>query len=205
MKRLSFAWLIAFMVLLPATQASAQKPLIGVKIGANVYRTTGKQIDNDYKAYPFGGVYLGLQGDKMSLVAEGLFTQTRMITGNNFNDIYRAYIQNGKEQITHAEFDFTEFSVPVLVGFKLFTGTWLELGPQFTKIVNMKDRDMILTEVTNVYKNSYVSGVGGLRIQLPLHLNISARYIYGITNRNNTSVPERWSTQRIQFGIGFGF
>lgn len=203
MKRLSFVFAAALTALLPG-QLRAQKPILGIKLGANVYRNSGQQINTDYKAYPFGGVYLGLQGENMSLVAEGLFTQTKMIAGNNFNDIYRAYIQNGKEQVQHAEFDFTEFSVPVLVGFKVFTGTWLELGPQFTKIVDMSDRDKVLNEVTNVYKDSYVSGIAGLRIRLPLHLSVSARYIYGFTDRNKTTVSERWSTQHIQFGIGFG-
>ena len=184
--------------------AMAQEPMAGIKIRANVYRTTGDQIENNYKVFPFGGVYLGIRGEKMSLVAEGLFTQTRMIAGDNFNDIYRSYIQNGKEQIRNAEFDFTELSVPVLLGVKVFPATWLEFGPQFTKVVDMSDKDNVLTEVKNVYKDSYVSGVVGLKIRLPLHLNVSARYAFGVSDRNNTTVDERWRTQHIQLGVGFG-
>lgn len=202
-KRFSFLVAVGAATCLSAT-AMAQDPVAGIKVGANVYRTTGKELDNNYKVYPFGGVYLGIMGEKMSLVAEGLFTQTKMIAGDNFNDIYHAYIQNGKEQIKNAEFDFTEFSVPVLLGVKLFPRTWMEFGPQFTKIVDMSDQDNVLNEVKNVYKDSYMSGVVGLKIRLPFHLHASARYTFGMSDRNNTSVDERWSTQHIQFGVGFG-
>ncbi len=185
-------------------QLNAQNLHVGIKAGATVYNNSGRELSGKFNAFPFGGVYLGFSGEKMSLIAEGLFTQTRMVTGDNFNQVFNGYIRNGKEQVRNAEFSFTELSVPVLVGFKALPFTWFEIGPQFTKIVNMNDRDEILNEVTNVHKDSYVSAVIGARVKLPLRLHITGRYVMGLSNRNNTDVSERWTTQHFQLGVGFG-
>ncbi len=187
-----------------AHQSNAQDLHVGIKAGATVYNNSGKELSRKFNAFPFGGVYLGVSGEKVSVIAEGLFTQTRMVTGDNFNQVFNSYIRNGKEQIQNAEFSFTELSVPVLVGFKALPFTWFEIGPQFTKIVNMKDRDQILNEVSNVHKDSYVSAVIGARVKLPFRLHATGRYVLGLTNRNNTNVSERWTTQHFQLGVGFG-
>lgn len=187
-----------------ANSSQAQNLHVGIKAGATIYNNSGKEISGKFNVFPFGGAYLGFSGEKMSLIAEGIFTQTRMVTGDNFNQVFNGYIRNGKEQIQHAEFSFSELSVPVLVGFKAFPATWIEVGPQFTKIVSMNDRDEVLKEITNVHKDSYVSAVVGVRIKLPLHLHVTGRYVMGLSNRNNTDVSERWTTQHFQLGVGFG-
>lgn len=184
--------------------SNAQNLHVGIKAGATIYNNSGKEISGKFNAFPFGGAYLGFSGEKMSLIAEGIFTQTRMVAGDNFNQVFNGYIRNGKEQIQNAEFSFSELSVPVLVGFKAFPSTWIEIGPQFTKIVSMNDRDEVLKEVTNVHKDSYLSAVIGARIRLPFHLHITGRYVMGLSNRNNTDVSERWTTQHFQLGVGFG-
>ncbi len=194
---------IGFLTLLQHS-ANAQKFHIGVKGGANIYNNSGKELSNQYNAYPFGGAYIGVSGKKLSFVVEGLFTQTQMIAGDNFNQVFDAYIQNGQQQIKNAEFSFSELSVPVVVGLKLLPAVWIELGPQFTKIVNMNDKDGVLKEMSNVHKDSYISALAGLKIKLPLGLHLTGRYVQGLSNRNNSSVSERWTTQHFQVGVGFG-
>lgn len=190
---------------LNASDAQAQGFHLGVKVGANMYKNSSDYVVDKYYGYPLGGVYLGLSGEKMSLMVEGNFTQTSMVTGDNFNEVFRSYIKNGREQIDDARFTFTEFSVPVLLGFKVLPATWLELGPQFTKIVSMNDKEDVLNEIRDVYKDSYVSAAIGLRIKLPLHFHVSARYVHGLSDINRTSVNDTWSTRHIQLGVGFGF
>lgn len=205
MKNKIFKFLVAVGLLVTGQEmAQAQKFHIGVKAGANIYKNSGRDISNEYRAYPFGGAYIGASGSKMSFSVEGLFTQTTMVGGNNFNQVFDGYIQNGKEQIRNAEFSFSEFSVPVMIGFKFLPAVWIEFGPQFTKIVNMNDRDDVLKEISNVHKDSYVSGLVGLKINLPLGLHLTGRFVQGLSNRNNSSVSERWTTQHFQVGVGFG-
>ena len=183
----------------------AQKPNLGLKFGADVYKTSGSHMDNEYRTFPYGGAYLGLEFGKISFNIEGLFTQTKLIAGNDFNTVYQGYIQNGKQQIKNGEFQFTELSLPFLVGFKLMNALWVQLGPQYTNVVQMRDRDEVLTEMQKVYRDGYVSGVAGLKIQLPFKLHASGRYVLGITDRNNTNVNERWSTSHWQVGLGWGW
>jgi hypothetical protein len=187
-----------------AKTTAAQNFHIGAKLGASIYKNSGDDIDNKYKGFPLGGVYLGASGEKMSLHLEGLFTQTTMVTGNSFNQVFNSYLGAGKEHVTGAKFSFTEFSVPVLVGFKALPFTWFEVGPQFTKIVSMSDKESILKEVSNVHKDSYLSGVLGLRVKLPFHLQATGRYAFGITDRNNTTISENWRTQHFQLALGIG-
>lgn len=187
-----------------ANASNAQNFHVGIKAGATIYNNSGKDISGKFNAFPFGGAYLGVSGEKMSLIAEGIFTQTRMVAGDNFNQVFNNYIRSGKDQVRNAEFSFSELSVPVLVGFKALPFTWFEIGPQFTKIVSMNDKDEVLNEITNVHKDSYVSAVIGARIKLPLGLHVTGRYVMGLSNRNNSSVSERWTTQHFQVGVGFG-
>lgn len=201
MKRLYI--LIIFILL--TSFAVAQKPNLGLKLGANVYKTSGAQMDNEYRTFPYGGAYLGMEFGKISFNVEGLFTQTTMIAGNNFNTIYQGYIQNGKQQIQNGKFQFTELSIPFLLGYKVMNALWIQVGPQYTDIVSMNDKDDILTEMGKVYKSGYVSGVAGIKIKLPFKLHINGRYILGITNRNNTTVNERWRTNHWQVGLGWGW
>lgn len=206
MKSKTLKFIVAAGVLtMSASIANAQKFHIGVKAGANIYKNSGNDLSNKYNGFPFGGAYIGFSGEKLGLTVEGLFTQTRMITGNTFSQVFNGYIQNGKNQIQHAEFSFSELSIPVLVGIKLLPRLWFEIGPQFTKIVNMQDKDDVLTELGNVHKDSYISGAAGLKLKLPLGLHVSGRFVQGLSNRNNTSVSERWTTQHFQLGVGFGF
>ena len=192
-------------VALTATKtAVAQNFHIGAKVGANIYKNTGNEIDNKYSGFPLGGVYIGASGEKVSLHIEGLFTQTTMVAGDNFNQVFKSYLAAGKDQVLGAKFSFTEFSVPVLLGFKAFSSAWLELGPQFTKVVNMYDKESVLKEISNVHKDSYISGAVGLRIKLPLHLQATGRYVFGISDRNNSDISEKWRTQHFQLALGVG-
>lgn len=184
--------------------AKAQNFHAGIKAGANIYHNSGNNLSERYSGFALGGGYLGVSGEKMGLMVEGLFTQTRMVAGDNFNQVYDSYIRSGRSQVRNAEFSFSEFSVPVLLGFKVLPATWIEFGPQFTKIVSMTDRDAVLEEIKNVHKDSYVSAVLGLRVKLPFRLHVSGRYVQGLSNRNNTPVSERWTTQHFQLGVGFG-
>lgn len=185
-------------------QASAQNFHAGIKAGANIYNNSGKALSNRYSGFALGGAYLGVSGEKMGLMVEGLFTQTRMVAGDNFNQVFDSYIRSGKSQVRNAEFSFSEFSVPVLLGFKVLPATWIEFGPQFTKIVSMNDRESVLEEIKNVHKDSYVSAVLGVRVKLPFRLHVSGRYVQGLSDRNNTPVSERWTTRHFQLGVGFG-
>ena len=182
----------------------AQDYHIGLKAGADIYKNQGNTIMEAYKTYPYGGAYLGISGPRLGLYFEGIFSQTTMVAGDNFNQIYKGYIASGKQSIKNPKFSFAEISVPILISYKLFNPVWAEGGLQFTKIVNMNDKNDVLKEIQNIYKDSYISGVLGLRIFITRKIQLHGRYIYGFSDRNNSSINEKWTTQHFQAGLSYG-
>jgi hypothetical protein len=183
--------------------AQAQKPMLGAKLGLNLDQTSGDALDSKFNAYFLGGVYAGLRFEKISLHAEGYFTQTTMTTGTNFGNAFSNYIKGSVADAQNGDFKLSELSIPVLVGFKVAPRLWLQAGPQFTAVVNINDKDDILKETESVFKSGYISGVVGAWVDLPFRLNASARYVFGLSNRNNASeVPETWRTSHIQLAVG---
>ncbi|HTO15566.1 MAG TPA: hypothetical protein VLZ83_07335 [Edaphocola sp.] len=183
---------------------NAQDYHIGLKVGADIYKNLGNTVVEEYHTYPYGGAYLGISGEKLGLYVEGIFSQTTMVAGDNFNQIYKGYIATGKQSIQNPKFSFAEISVPILISYKLFNPVWAEGGLQFTKIVNMTDKENVLKEIQNIYKDSYISGVLGLRIFLTRKIQLHGRYIYGFSDRNNSSINEKWTTQHFQAGLSYG-
>lgn len=184
-------------------QALAQSPMLGLRLGLNLDQTSGADIENKFNAFFLGGVYAGLKFEKISIHAEGYFTQTTVTSGENFGQAFGNYIRDGVVDAKDGDFKLSELSIPVLVGFKVAPRLWLQAGPQFTSVVNINDKDDILRETKDVFKTGYVSGVVGAWVDLPFHLNASARYIFGVSNRNNASdVPATWRTSHIQLSVG---
>lgn len=203
MKSITHAILIPFFLLI-TTNSFAQKPVIGLRLGANIYQNEGLHLQNKYHGNIILGGYLGLKSDKYSITAEGLFTQSEIVMGDDFNEIYKDYLSQGGNKIKNGRIQTQEIGIPVLLGLKIINSVWFQIGPQFTSVVNYKDKDSILKETNAVFKNGYVSGVLGLTVKLPFHLNATGRYIFGISNRDNTNIDDKWTTNHFQLLVGFG-
>lgn len=181
----------------------AQSPMLGLRVGLNLDNTSGDDIENKFHAFFLGGIYAGIKFEKISIQAEGYFTQTRVSAGDNFGNAFKNYLKQGATNVKDGDFKMNELSIPVLVGFKVAPRLWLQAGPQFTSVVSIKDKDDLLKETKDVFKSGYVSGVVGAWVDLPFHLNASARYIFGISDRNSADdVPATWRTSHIQLSVG---
>ncbi len=99
-----------------------------------------------------------------------------------------------------------ELSIPVLVGFNILPKLlWLQAGPQYTGVVSINDVDGFVKETKDVFKSGYLSGVVGAELELPFSLNAGVRYIFGISDRNNTNVNETWRSSHFQIHVGYSF
>lgn len=189
-----------------SSPAHAQKFRLGVKAGVNMDKTQGDHLEGSFKGYFMGGAYIGLQFSKVRVQAEGLFSQSRITTGDNFKDAFRQYIRDGKQDLKNGTFKMNELSIPLMIGFNLVPKfLWIEAGPQYTAVVSIKDEDDMLKEPERVFNEGYVSGAAGVALELPLNLNMGVRYVFGLSDRNNSDVPEHWKTSHIQIHIGYSF
>ena len=189
---------------------SAQKMLpfsidLGPKIGVNFNTLNGNSWNGQYKTNLLGGIFAGIHGKRVGVVAEGLFSQSRYTVGKDFHTLYEKYYNDISDSLKEGSFRVNYLSVPLLAQVKLFPMIWLQLGPQFSTIVSVKDVDGLLDDAAGIFKSGHISGIGGLEAKLPFGLRISGRYVFGLTNANNTTVADTWKQRSVQIAVGYSF
>jgi len=197
--------------------AQAQEPMMlssvklngGIKLGANLAKLDGQSWDGGYKTNLLGGVYLRLHNGRWGVQAEGFFSQSDYTTGKDFNSIYPQYLQAGKDSFSKGSFKVSYFNIPLMVQVKLLSRVWIQVGAQYSGIVSVKDKDAFVKDAKKIFDDAGdVSAVGGIWIELPLHLNIGARYVMGFSNARNEhefegTASEAWKQRNIQLHLGF--
>lgn len=186
---------------------------VGIKVGANLNKVEGQYWDNGYKANLMAGAYAALNTRKWGVQIEPLYTQSTFSTGAGFNDLYQDFYRTGKDSVVNGKFKVNYFNVPVMLNLKLFSRVWFQIGPQFSGTLSVKDPDGLMDDAETFFKNSMLSGVFGLWINLPANFTVSGRYVLGLNNLNgnsnyiqyNKSVEDNWKQKLLQIGIGYTF
>ncbi len=190
--------------LLSTTHTNAQKLLLGIKAGVNLDRTGGNNLDGKFAGSFLGGAFVGVKFSKVKVQGELLFSQGKVTTGDNFGSAFKQYLKDGVSSAKEGTFKMNELSIPVLVGFNVVPKLlWIQAGPQYTGVVSIKDVDGLVKETKDVFKNGYLSGVVGAELELPFSLSAGVRYVFGISDRNNTNVSDSWRTSHFQVHVGF--
>jgi len=187
-------------------QVNAQNLLLGIKAGANFDKTQGDNLDGKFSGYFMGGAFLGVKFTKVKVQADLLFSQSKITTGDNFVNAFGNYVTEKGQQLREGTFKMNELSIPVTVGFNVLPKLlWIHAGPQYTGVVSINDVDGFVKETKNVFKSGYLSGVVGAELMLPFNLQVGGRYIFGISDRNNTNVSDTWRTSHFQVHVGYSF
>lgn len=202
---------ILFPAMLQAQGHSKLNLDLAVKLGANFTNIDGKYWVNGYKANLLAGAYAALNGPRIGLQIEGLFTQATYITGKGFSDLYKDFYQTGKDSIKTGSFRVNYFNIPVLLNIKLMSRVWIQLGPQYSGVVTVKDVNGLMNDAGKLFKNGTVSGVGGLQINLPLNISLSGRYVFGLSDINNnydytknqSNIEDNWKQRTLQVALSY--
>lgn len=176
----------------------------GLKLGVNLSRLEGQSWEAGYKTNMLGGAYLALNGGRFGLQIEGLFSQTTYVTGSSFDEIYKEYVQAGKDSLENGRFRLGYFNIPVLLQMRLLSRVWLQAGPQYSGNVSVKDLDNFVKDAESLFKNGTVSFVTGLTIDLTRHVNVGGRYVIGLTDIEDSGL-ESWKQRDIQLHLGWRF
>ncbi len=177
---------------------------IGPKVGVNLSKMDGQSWDGGYKTNLLGGVWLSVHGSRFGIQAEGLYTQSTYITGSGFDTIYKQYIMAGKDSLQGGRFRMSHFNIPIMAQVRILNRVWLQVGPQYSGIVSLKDKDGFVKDVEQLFKDGTISVVGGLWIEMSRHLNAGARYVMGMSDINKTDL-ESWKPRDVQIHIGYKF
>ena len=152
-----------------------------------------------------------MNGNRLGVNIEALFSQNTYVTGNKFNEIYKDAYQTGKDSVKGGSFKVNYLSIPVLLNIKLFSRATIQLGPQFSGVASVQDKDELLTDARSLFKNSF-DGVIGVQLNLPAHLNIAARYVVGLSNINDgdgqtnsagLTIDDAWKQRSLQLTLGY--
>lgn len=196
--------------------ACAQEPILlsrvhvngGIKLGANLAKLNSDTWDGGYKTNLLGGVFLRLHNGRWGVQAEGFYSQSDYTTGKDFHSIYPIYLAAGKDSLSSGTFRVSYFNIPLMVQVKILNRVWMQLGAQYSGVVSAKDQDAFVKDTKELFdKQGDVAAVGGLWIDLPLHLNIGARYVVAFSNSRNSdfngTTNESWKQRNVQLHLGW--
>lgn len=183
----------------------------GIKLGANFSKMNGQYWNDGYKANYLGGLYFSINGGRVGAQLEGIFSQSTFETGKNFHDLYGGLYNNAKDSLIKGSFIVNYLSIPVLLNIKLFPRAIVQIGPQYSGLVSVKDKDALLKDAGNLFKGSF-DGVIGIWMKLPAHLNLGIRYVIGLSDINDTNynssatqakVNDAWKQRSLQLHLGY--
>jgi len=186
----------------------AMKIQIGIKTGLNLNNVDGGVWKNELKTNWHGGAYVSIKLKKIGFHGEAYFSQTSystdssIITASNLLNIYK----NSFNTVTaNKTINVNYINFPILLQIKLIPNVWLQMGPQFSGIVNIKDKDSLLKGSQEIFKSGAVAAVGGIWIDLPMKLNIGARFITDLSNSNKVTTDDLWKSRIFHFHLGLKF
>jgi hypothetical protein len=181
---------------------------IGLKVAGNFANLDGKEWETGYKPGFAGGLAASISRNRFGVSAEALFSSVKY-TGSGVNFYNSVKATNGSLQFsniadsaTHGEFAVTSLSIPVLLNLKLAGPLWFQVGPQFSNIISISDKNKLLRDTKGLFKDGDVSGVLGLQLNIA-KINIGARYIIGLSDVNLSSAGSTWKQRTIQLHLGW--
>lgn len=184
--------------------------LIGAKAGLNFNKVTGTEWLETYNTNMHAGLFVALNGKRLGLQVEGFWSMNTAVTDTSFGGLYSQYFQAGKDSVATGKFTFHNFSVPVMLNFKLTQWFWLQGGLQYSTKFSQIDQDNLIEAGQFIFSEGAISPVTGIWLNMgkvgPIpKFNLGARFLTNLNNINELGNQQRWRNQRLQFHIGLGF
>lgn len=177
MKKNISLFLVAFIFIV---NANAQK---GVHLIAKGGLNYSKIADNDFNASYHAGASLEIDFSKViGLQPEILFSQLNNKGTNGNKDDKLNYL-----------------SIPLLLRINVSKMFTINVGPEYSILMNKNEK--FLGNIQNAFKEGNFSMIGGVQLNLQ-SFRVYARYDVGLSNLNNTIVPNEWKSQNLQVGVG---
>ena len=149
---------------------------LGLKGGVNMNDLSGDTGDNLTAFH--GGAYGLIKISKLGIQPEALFSK------------------RGSEEVNMSYLD-----VPVILKLYLAGGLNLQAGPQFGINLNAKNEEG--KNISYQVKSSDLSVAVGAGVDLPMGLNITARYLIGMSDIGKDTGIEDIKANTFQFSIGY--
>jgi hypothetical protein len=175
-------------------------PGLGIKGGANFATQDansilpGVNISTSNLTGFVGGVYVNwFFGDKIAIQPELLYSRK----GSKSDISFGTSLQESNTT------KLSYFDIPVLVRWQIIKFVNIHAGPQFSILTKAVTESGTTSEdIKEELKNSDVGFIIGAEANLPLRLNLTARYIFGLTDVSDIEDLEiKNSTFQLTLGI----
>jgi hypothetical protein len=181
---------------------------LGIKVAANFANLNGKEWQSGYKPGISGGIFASVGVKRFAGSAEVMISSVRY-TGNA-SSFYNRYgtgmsgYNNAADSSKTPDFAVTYVNIPVMLNVKLGGPLWIQVGPQYSGVIGVKDKNNLLKSTTGLFKTGDISGVLGLQLNVG-KIRAGARYVIGLSDINNNSLGNSWKTRTIQLSLGYTF
>jgi hypothetical protein len=172
-------------------------PGLGIKGGANFATQDANLLGVDIETSNItgfvGGVYFNwFFGDKIAIQPEFLYSRK----GSVSDLLQITSADNSDNKLTY-------FDIPVLLRWQIIKFLNIHAGPQFSILTKAEaDFGDTVIDIKENLKNSDVGLIVGAEANLPLRLNLTARYIFGLTDVSKIeNIEIKNSTFQLTLGI----
>jgi hypothetical protein len=188
------------LALLSLCTLSFAGPGLGIKGGANFATQDANSILPSVEISTsnitgfVGGAYLNyFFGDKSAIQLELLYSRKGSVSE----------VLLGGSPVQSSDNKLTYFDIPVLFRWQVIKFLNIHAGPQFSILTKAVTEDGTTTDdIKDELKNSDFGLIIGAEANLPLRLNLTARYIYGLSNVSEIEEIEiKNSTFQLTLGI----
>lgn len=182
MRKILLISFFSFSALICFSQAKVE---IGLKAGVNIANTDAGSLNSDAITALHGGLYGLIKVANFGIQPEVLWSKQ----GNDLSGI--------------GEIDLSYVNMPVMLKFYLPLGLNFQLGPQFGILTDSKV-DIDGTSFSDRLKDSDLSAVLGAGWDAPFGLQLSARYILGLSDVSQ-DIPGIDTIKNRTFQVSLGY
>ncbi len=183
--------------LLFIASANAQNFKIGLKVGANLTKVSGKSFNEEFDLGYQAGFWSDIKLSKdFGLQPEVLFTQVGTTRASGFASLYNTLLAPGAVNTIKLNY----LTIPILLRYSVTNNLSINAGPQYN--ILMDNNQTLLQNGQSAFKSGDFSFAAGIQLKL-LILRVYGRYNIGLTNINDIDNKDKWTHQQLQIGVNF--
>ncbi len=186
---------VVFLVIL--FNLNAQNVAIGVKVGSNLTKITGKAFQEEFQLGYNAGAFaeISLSND-FGIQPEVLFNQVNTRKASGIDSVFNGWQQNT------SDIQLNYLTIPILFRYNVNKLLSINLGPQYGILLNKNES--LWSNGKEAVKSGEFSMIGGLTVNIK-KIRVFGRYIIGLSSINDLQNSDSWKSQQIQMGLGFKF
>ena len=186
---------VVFLVIL--FNLNAQNVAIGVKVGSNLTKITGKAFQEEFQLGYNAGAFaeISLSND-FGIQPEVLFNQVNTRKASGIDSVFNGWQQNT------SDIQLNYLTIPILLRYNVNKLLSINLGPQYGILLNKNES--LWSNGKEAVKSGEFSMIGGLTVNIK-KIRVFGRYIIGLNSINDLQNSDSWKSQQIQMGLGFKF